>query len=244
MTINKTTVRFAPWIGPHYERGFRGLHILLVCESHYGDKKHERPTVTPEIIKAFALGEMHPLATSKLRRHKHFTLIMASVQNLRQRFSGKQRKEFWNSVAYYNFLQEFLPRSRVAPIPEAWERSERAFIEVLKVVAPDLIICFSLRNGDRIRSLAGSVPVAVVNHPSSGFEYSKVNPVIAVHIDRAHLHKAQTQKFVKSELFYRWSEDTISALPTPGSHLSESDKINLLAERQASMAALDEFLLI
>ena len=50
MTENKSTVRFAPWVGLNYERGFRELRILLVCESHYASKKHERPTVTPENI--------------------------------------------------------------------------------------------------------------------------------------------------------------------------------------------------
>jgi len=169
---------------------------------------------------------------------------MSAVQNVRQRFSDTQRREFWNSVAYYNFLQEFLQGSRVAPPAGVWQRSEKAFTEVLAVLAPDLIICFSLRNGNRIRSLAGSVPVAVVNHPSSRFTYSKVKPVIAKHIEMAQLLKTQAPKFVSSVLFYRWLEATASALPTPGSHLSESDKIAILAERRESMTALDEFILM
>lgn len=239
--MNKSNVRFAPWVGLHYERGFCGLRILLVCESHYGGKQHERPTVTPEIVKALALGERHPRATGKLSRHKHFTLIMSAVQNVRKRFSDTQRREFWNRVAYYNFLQEFLQCSRVAPLAGVWQRSEKAFTEVLEVLAPDLIICFSLRNGNRIRSLAGSVPVAVVNHPSSRFTYSKVNPVIAKHIAMAQVQKTQAPEFFSNVLFNRWLEDTASALPTPGSHLSEPDKIELLAERKKSMAAFDAF---
>lgn len=244
MVILKSTVRFIPWVGLHYERGFCGLRILLVCESHYGDKKHERPTVTPEIIKALALGEMHPRATGKPRRHKHFTLIMAAVKNVRERFSNTQRREFWDSVAYYNFQQEFLSDSRVTPPSDAWKRSDKAFTEVLTVLAPNLIICFSLRNGNRVRSLAGGVPVAVVNHPSSRFTYSKVNPVITRHIEMAQVQRALTPEFVNSVIFNRWYEATVSALPTPGSHLSEPDKIALLTERRESMAAFDEFLLM
>jgi len=239
--MNKTTVRFAPWVGPHYERGFCGLRILLVCESHYGGKQHERPTVTPEIVKALALGERHPRATGKLRRHMHFTKIMAAVQNVRQVFSNAQRRDFWSSVAYYNFLQEFLRDSRVPPPSGAWERGEKAFTEVLAVLAPDLIVCFSARNGNRIKSLAGCVPVAVVNHPSSRFTYSEVNPIIAAHIEMALVRKAQTPEFVSSGPFYRWREATVSALPTPGPLLSESDKMAILAERRDSMAALDGF---
>lgn len=242
MTIIISNVRFAPWIGLHYERGLCGLRILLVCESHYGEKQHERPTVTPEIVKALALGERHPRATRKLPRHKHFTLIMSAVLNVRQRFSDTQRRDFWNRVAYYNFLQEFLKGSRIKPPPDVWQRSEKAFTEVLRVLAPDLIICFSRRNGNRIKSLAGDVPVAVVNHPSSRFTYSKVNPVIATHIEMAKVQKTQAPTLFSSVRFNRWLEDTASALPTPGSHLSELDKIALLAQRKETMATFDEFL--
>jgi len=169
---------------------------------------------------------------------------MSAVQNVRQRFSCTQRREFWNSVAYYNFLQEFLQGSRVAPPAGVWQRSEKAFTELLEVLAPDLIICFSLRNGNRIRSLAGSVPVAVVNHPSSRFKYSKVNPVIAKYIEMAQLQKTPAPELFSSVLFNRWLADTASALPTPGSHLSELEKIALLADRKEAMAAFDEFLLM
>jgi hypothetical protein len=40
--MSKTSIRFAPWVGPRYENGLYGLRILLVCESHYCDKQHER----------------------------------------------------------------------------------------------------------------------------------------------------------------------------------------------------------
>lgn len=241
--MSKSTVRFAPWIGSNYEKGFRGLRILLVCESHYGGKQYERPTVTPEIIKALALGEKHPRATSKLRRHMHFTKIMSAIQDVRQSFSYKQRREFWSSVAYYNFLQEFIKDRRIAPPQSAWDRSESAFTNVISVLAPDLIVCFSKRNGNRIRSLAGSLPVAVVNHPSSRFTYSEVNPVIAAHIKLALAQKAQATKFTSNDLFYHWYEATAGSLPTPGSHLSDLDKTVLLAERRESMIALDELIL-
>ncbi|MGG2021710.1 hypothetical protein AB1J88_16895 [Pseudomonas sp. S8] len=237
--MKKNTVRFAPWVGSHYAEGFCGLRILLVCESHYGDKKHERPTATPEIVKALALSEKHPRATSKLRRHPHFTKIMSAVKNVRHSFTNIQRRDFWESVAYYNFLQEFIRDTRVHPPKEAWEQGKSAFAEVLDVLAPDLIVCLSARNGHRIRSLAGDVPVAVVNHPSSRFAYSRVNPLIAAHIEMALVRKAQVLAFASSDTFVRWCEATASAFPTPGSNLSESDKIALLAQRKESMAALD-----
>lgn len=239
--MNKSTVRFAPWVGPHYERGIHGLRILVVCESHYGAKEHERPTVTPEVLKALALGQKHPQATAKLRQHAHFTKIMASILNARKHFSKTERSDFWHSIAYYNFIQEFLPRSRKAPSGSAWEKGRRPFTEVLEVLAPELIVCFSKRNGNLVTALAGGVPVAVANHPSSHFTYSTVNSIIAGQIERALVRKAQIADFASTSVLYsRWCEATASALPTPGKNLSVSDRLELIAKRMELMAALDK----
>ncbi|MBN6776651.1 hypothetical protein JRG42_24665 [Pseudomonas granadensis] len=239
--MNKSTVRFAPWVGPHYERGIHGLRILVVCESHYGAKVHERPTVTPEILKALALGQKHPKATARLRRHAHFTKIMASILSARTHPSKVNSSEFWHSIAYYNFIQEFLPRIRKAPSGSVWEKGKRSFAEVLDILAPELIVCFSKRNGRRVTALAGDVPVAVINHPSSHFAYSAVNPVIAESIERALARKEQVADFAGTgDLYLQWCEATASALPTPGKHLSGSDKLELTTERVGLMAALDE----
>jgi hypothetical protein len=241
--MNATSVRFTPWVGSEYLEGHCGLRTLLVCESHYGDKKHERPTVTPEIIKALALGEKHPRATGKLRRHPHFTKIMSALMNVRQSFTREQKRQFWNSVAYYNFLQEFISATRVEPSKDAWERGKAAFSEVLDVLKPDLIICLSMRNGGRVRTLAGDIPVAVVNHPSARFAYSTVNPLIANCKEIAAARKVQIAPFASSEAFIRWCDATLSALPTPGSHLSPSDKTALLEARRNLMAAVDDLVL-
>jgi hypothetical protein len=245
MAMSKSTVRFAPWVGPHYERGIHGLRILVVCESHYGAKEHERPTVTPEVLKALALGQKHPQATAKLRKHAHFTKIMASILNARKHFSKVDRSEFWHCIAYYNFIQEFLPCIRKAPSSAAWEKGKQPFTEVLEVLAPELIVCFSKRNGDRVTALAGGVPVVVANHPSSQFAYSKVNPIIAEQIERALTRKAQVADFDStSALYLRWCEATASALPTPGKYLSDSDRLELIAKRMEWMSALDRAALV
>lgn len=53
MTYRVKNVMFVPWIGARYEAGgFRGLRLLIVCELHCGSKRSERPTATPELVKA------------------------------------------------------------------------------------------------------------------------------------------------------------------------------------------------
>lgn len=246
MTEEATAVRFAPWIGTHYVEGFRGLRVLIVCESHYGGKRHERPTVTPEIIKALALGRKHPRARKKLGRHPHFAKIMASVSNARcsASFTSAQRAEFWDRVAYYNFLQEFLKDSRVEPDVGAWARGRQAFVEVLSALGPELILCFSARNGVRVRSLAGDVPVAVVNHPSSRFAYRRVNPVIAAKIEAALERKSRglAPEFVDGPRFRKWRNATEFAAPAHGSHLSQDDMAVVLADWKELMESIDRCL--
>jgi hypothetical protein len=238
--MRQSAVRFTPWVGNHYVQGFQGLRVLLVCESHYGAKLHERPTVTPEIVKALALGERHLRATARLPRHPHFAKIMAALTNVRNRFSLAQKETFWGSVAYYNFLQEFLSKPRESPSPHLWEQGASAFTEVMDVLSPELIVCFSKRNGHLIRSLAGDVPIAVVNHPSSRFAYAKVIPVIASAIETALMQKLDSPGFSCSAVFDRWQKASASAQPTPGKHLSEPDRIWLLEQRRESMARADE----
>lgn len=241
--MSKSTVRFAPWVGTHYERGIYGLRILVVGESHYGAKEHERPTATPEVLKALALGQKHPQSTGKLRKHAHFTKIMSSILNARRHFSAKDKSNFWHSVAYYNFIQEFLPSIRKAPSHAAWDRGAISFTEVLDVLKPDLVICYSKRNGDRVIALSGGVPVAVINHPSSRFTYSLANPTIADKIEQALERKACAgDSFNISPLYSRWCDATVSALPTPGKHLSPADKRVLIAKRMELMAACDDAL--
>lgn len=240
--MTSTTVRFAPWVGHQYEDGLRGLRILIVCESHYGAKKHERPTVTPEILKALALGEMHPLATKRLRRHPHFTKIMRAVTDTRQRTTRSEKADFWSRVAYYNFIQEFVSDKRITPREDAWKSGEKAFSAVLDVLMPNLIVCLSMRNGRRVRSLAGNTPVAVVNHPSSRFAYSKANSVIAGGKEEALLRKTHERSFIRCDAYDRWIDAAALAFPTPGAHLSRKDAASLLEQRQRAMAKLDGLL--
>jgi hypothetical protein len=242
ITMKTTTVRFAPWVGSQYSEGLDGLRILLVGESHYAENNHERPTVTPEIVKALALGERHPLATKRLRQHPHFTKIMRAVTSSRRPATRAEKADFWGRLAYYNFIQEFIPAKRSMPIKAAWLRGKAPFCDVLDVLRPDLIVCLSERNGDLVCSLAGDVPVAVVHHPSSHFKYSTVIPKIAQKKAIAMAAMTHGASFSRCEVFDRWSQTTAAALPTPGSNVSKDDAAVLAIQRRRAMAEIDDAL--
>lgn len=233
------TVRFLPWIGSDYESGIMGVRVLVTCESHYGSTQYERPMVTAEIIKALALGQKHPLAAKRLRRHPHFTKIMTSIVHASHSISPAplERRAFWSKVAYCNFLQSFMKAPRDRPNEKAWTNGEEAFTRILTVLQPNLIVCYSIRNGQRVRKLAGTVPVAVVNHPSSRFAYLKVNPVIAAQFAAAKaIEKAE---FADCATFRAWRLSSDAAQPARGAHLSEGEKPALLAHWADLMATID-----
>ncbi len=49
---------------------------------------------------------------------------------------------FWNSVAFYNYIQFFLTNAGVRPEEWQWEFSEEPFFEVLNALRPDIIIAW------------------------------------------------------------------------------------------------------
>lgn len=59
--------------------------------------------------------------------------------------SFERRKEFWNSVLYYNYLQDVLIRARQEPPANLWIDSQPAFKETLEEYRPDIVISYSKR---------------------------------------------------------------------------------------------------
>jgi hypothetical protein len=221
-----SNVIFMPWIGSKYEaEGFRGLRVLVVAESHYGSKRSERTSATPELVKALAQRLKHPDATALLRKHPHFARIVAAVSGATSAssFTTRQRAEFWERVCYYNFLQEFMPAARVTPPAKSWGAGKAAFLDVLAALQPDVVIAFSKRLGSILEPLCASVPIARVRHPSTGFAYARWNPVIAnalAEADARRRHSIFTiDALSQSHIYQAWYEASRDANPAHGSHL-------------------------
>lgn len=104
-----------PWIGPHYKE----TRCLIVGESAYDDPRTNyrvNQDTNSEIINDEIKGN----------RHKTQQQIAKIV--------GKDRAsiDFWNSVAFYNFVQTGLPgRKDRSRIHEALPRSKAAFSELV-----------------------------------------------------------------------------------------------------------------
>jgi hypothetical protein len=112
------------------------------------------------------------------------------------------RREFWHSVAFYDFIQEFAGDGpRIRPHHSRWPRSTPAFAEVLLLLKPELILVLGNQNWDNMGGLDGrdgpplrsglgrysqtwvyptgdgnSALAFHVKHPSAGYNFRKFSP--------------------------------------------------------------------
>jgi hypothetical protein len=182
---NMKHVKFQPWTGKNYRCGFNGLRTLVLGESHYESLNNsainDSPDETVESIQEQVNGDWSKAFWTKIA-----TALTGQKPTL------DDKKQFWDSVAYYNYIQEsagFGPRVR--PAAQSWEISKVPFKEVLEELKPDFIVALGYRLWDMLPDLDGhegpkieSVPLPrtwiyphsrgnallfTIMHPSSGF---------------------------------------------------------------------------
>jgi hypothetical protein len=127
-----------PWIGPSYGgSGYRGRKVLVLGESEYEWKSG---VLTSEIATT--------LITDNIRgdySNPFYTKIYHVFSEEPKWKSFARFGEFWNSVAFYNYIQEKVgttPRQR--PTPEMWPRWQGTFLSVIETLAPDRILVLGL----------------------------------------------------------------------------------------------------
>jgi hypothetical protein len=138
-------VRFQPWVGKNFAS--RVPRLLVVGMSHYswGDKNLPDYWVTNAVILHRISGDV---------RNKFLTNIIATC--IGHLPSDEERVEFWHSVAFYNYIQEFVGNSpRRAHAYELWARAEPALAQVLRALSPQLILVVGILNWGNIANLNG-----------------------------------------------------------------------------------------
>lgn len=134
--MTTTSVHFRPWKGAEYEKGIGGKRLLVLGESHYSDK--DDPEQTQIVMKELF---DYKLGTGECKSWmKTFTVFERSVAG--RNLSGEESVAFWNSVLFYNFVQEIMPYNGCRPTRQQFADSAEAFEEVLNEYEPDLIIAW------------------------------------------------------------------------------------------------------
>lgn len=133
-----------PWRGPGFgEPNQHGLpsRLLLVGESHYGEG-NPYDDFTSAVVKDYYIE----------RGNLRFFTIMAKVilgpdwpTDTRE-----DRASFYNTVAFYNYIQVVSGEIRERPTDEMWESGRKAFLQCLDYVQPSHILVFGFGVWDEL----------------------------------------------------------------------------------------------
>jgi hypothetical protein len=132
-------VRFEPWEGERYKQAPLGKRLLILGESHYdwtkGSSIDNDAAVTKDCIQEQLKGHY---------KKAFWTNIATTFVGHRPTL--EEKREFWHSVAFYNYVQSsvgFGPR--IPPSSEQLARSESAFFEVLESLQPQVVVALGYR---------------------------------------------------------------------------------------------------
>lgn len=126
---------FMPWVGPRYQDGgFDGLRVLILGESHYSwGLEASRVRHATRIV---VQGEL-----SGTDRHRFHDRVVRVMRGSKGRIPHEDGVGFWNGVAFYNYVQEFVgehPRDR--PTTAQWEHAATVLPTVLAALRPHFVL--------------------------------------------------------------------------------------------------------
>lgn len=145
-----TALFFEPWIGADYKRlkelegqvlsteelgGFWAYPCHVLGESHYGKSQESEPGFTRYVIEKCGF--------TRSRCSSFFAKVLQVVAN--KHVSHLNREEHWQKLAFSNYIQDLLPKSRQAPSDPEWERGAAAFRSQLAITTPDILIVLGPR---------------------------------------------------------------------------------------------------
>jgi hypothetical protein len=148
-----------PHVGCDYhERKLCGLKILILGESHYCPDPVLPPDWTQERIQEIMDG-CTPPAYACLAK-------VVALFNDGKRPDLQVRRQFWQQVAFYSFVQTKVigdkPRKR--PTVEQWEEGKRIFPAALNLLKPEFILVLGKELSDH---LPGASEVAILKNEAT-----------------------------------------------------------------------------
>lgn len=136
-------VRFTPWRGEKYDKGYLGKRVLVLGESHYAGSEADlespsNPEETIELIHSQTTGE------SSI---SYFTRLAQAFTG-KQGLSPSEKADLWSRLAFYNAIQTLLPGPGTEPTKEMWEAMPEPLKAVQAALKPEIIIAISGRLWD------------------------------------------------------------------------------------------------
>lgn len=207
-------VFFQPFVGKDYQRGgIFGKRIMVLGESHYceegcadcGDVERH-----PE-CGLFTNGTMRNYLDENYPREDWTKTFLKFERSLvGHETDWAERRKIWQSVLFFNYLQEAMSGPREAGTPPQYDRGSRAFYEVIDKYQPQYIIVwgiqqlwnylpgdsrwhaekpivvddYSVNTGSYTLKSGGEAKVMAVYHPSVGYSWDYWHRVIEEFLKR------------------------------------------------------------
>lgn len=194
-------VKFEPSIGKRYgiDSPF-GIPVMILGESHYGAQGESR-SFTRRVIRDVKSGK---------KKHAFFGNVAKAF--LIDPSNPSQRKAFWDSVVFYNYVQTSVELG-TRPALKTWLAAQEPFLEVLASLKPRprLIAVFGWdtwentpdrgRDVHPIKHQGRKIPCYEFNvgrnkslapklkHPSRAFNLAQTRPVVLKALKRAGGHE-------------------------------------------------------
>ena len=164
-TATNSSVKFQPWVGDHYHSSRYGVRVMVLGESHYGEPEDYAPDFTQHVINehAFQPGL------------RFFTIVTNLLRGTTDEPTAEERREAWQHVAFYNYVQEFVgDAGRIRPTRAMWRDAAAVLEEVVAELRPDVILVLGYQMWDHLPELP--VTWACVKHPCGGMSYDEAIP--------------------------------------------------------------------
>jgi hypothetical protein len=159
---------FEPWVGDNYEEVLEdGIQLLILGESHYGTSGPDDASFTQRVVATHGQENRHAFFTKTAK----LVLGLTSEDYL----SDEQRRQFWDRVAFYNYVQEYAGETPEGTIStDMWEAAKKPLLTVLDRLTPNALLVLGKGTGDHLPDEIGDMDldICIVTHPSSSrFSY-------------------------------------------------------------------------
>ncbi len=128
-------IKFSPWIGSEFRR--QEIRLLLLGESHHA---YEDEGVDEQLTRLVV--ECYINATSHEPWHDYFSKLSRLVRGRDYPLNHDSKEKFWNSVSFYNYIQEIVDDHGhgARPTPDMWSTAMEPFGEVVRLLKPTHVI--------------------------------------------------------------------------------------------------------
>ncbi len=171
MGTGENHVYFDPWVGKNYQSGgMFSKRVLILGEAHYEwrEERHEKKIPLEKSLTRDCILLQIEEEGFRVELKPFFTKIANTFLNPSDKLSIEEKREFWHSVVFHNFIQESAGFwSRVRPTDSMWENGCPAFHEVLSKYRPQFIAVFGYELWNHLPEFDSVGPV-VANVPEGG----------------------------------------------------------------------------